>query len=472
MTLINVQPMTMQNGDRVTSYTNTVGPAQETFTFLTAQETVILRNKGSKNISYTINEQSSVLGRSESAKVTGSITSITLSSEQGTQQFEIWADEAGSTSVDNETLNNLTSQLAQNAKINKFGYNLDEGLRNYRNALADVDRNPLKIACVGDSITYGLWSSDIIKTNWAGRLRTIMQSKLGDVGIGAYPITSLGYANVTPWTFTGTWNNQNASGSMGKFMYGAAGATATITVTGTSFDLIYGKTTAGGASVSVTVDGVEKGPINCFSNTGSVYGNVLSVTGLTAGSHTVVITGAAIIEGLIGYNPISATGNKGCYVHNLGTPSATAAWLSPQASKIVSYGGGAHLYIIALGINDARNNTANFYTQMGTLISTMQSTGASVLLLPMFMTNDPSAGAIQAYPSLVQQQYQLADQYNCGLIDIYSRWGKSWNTAQIGGLMGSNTFNGNSGNDNTHPSDKGHRDIANAIAYHLVGQVS
>jgi lysophospholipase L1-like esterase len=98
LTVINVQPTKMRNGDTITSYTDTVGTVSQTFTFLTAQETVVLTNKGTKDISYTIGSQSGTLGRSESVKVTGSITFMTLSSEQGTQAFDVWADESGNNS--------------------------------------------------------------------------------------------------------------------------------------------------------------------------------------------------------------------------------------------------------------------------------------------------------------------------------------------------------------------------------------
>jgi lysophospholipase L1-like esterase len=118
MPLINVQPKQMQNGDNVTSFSDTVGTENTTFTFLQSQETVILRNKGTKSITYNLGGQSGSLGRSESVKVTGSVTEFTLSSEQGTQAFEIWAEEVGSllpTGGNDPRVDSLVSQLAQKA---------------------------------------------------------------------------------------------------------------------------------------------------------------------------------------------------------------------------------------------------------------------------------------------------------------------------------------------------------------------
>lgn len=98
MPIINARTKEMQNGDVVLSYSNTVGPQSETFTFLTPQETVILFNRGSKGISYTIDIQSGTLFPSQYVKVTGMIADLVLSSQGGTQHFEIWAEEAGTVS--------------------------------------------------------------------------------------------------------------------------------------------------------------------------------------------------------------------------------------------------------------------------------------------------------------------------------------------------------------------------------------
>jgi hypothetical protein len=71
MVQINITPKEMQNGDVVTSYTNTVDASGATFTFLKPQETVILKNKGTKNISYTIGSNTGNLLPSESGTTTG-----------------------------------------------------------------------------------------------------------------------------------------------------------------------------------------------------------------------------------------------------------------------------------------------------------------------------------------------------------------------------------------------------------------
>jgi hypothetical protein len=112
MPTINIAPKAMQNGDNVTVYKDTVGPQQQTYTFLTSQERVILKNSGSKNITYTVGSQSGSLGPSQSVEVKETITSINLTAEQGTQQFEIWADESGTKGISPEAVQSLGDQVS------------------------------------------------------------------------------------------------------------------------------------------------------------------------------------------------------------------------------------------------------------------------------------------------------------------------------------------------------------------------
>jgi hypothetical protein len=112
MPTINIEPKAMQNGDNVTTYKDTVGPQQQTYTFLTSQERVILKNSGSKNITYTVGSQSGTLGPSQTVDVKETISSINLTAEQGTQQFEIWADESGTKGTSPEAVQSLGDQVS------------------------------------------------------------------------------------------------------------------------------------------------------------------------------------------------------------------------------------------------------------------------------------------------------------------------------------------------------------------------
>lgn len=74
--------------------------------------------------------------------------------------------------------------------------------------------------------------------------------------------------------------------------------------TGTSAALVYAKT-AGGGTASVMVDGVEKGPLEMYASPNQL-GQTFPVTGLTAGTHEVVIKSL---------NPTKPTGSTGWTIY-------------------------------------------------------------------------------------------------------------------------------------------------------------
>jgi hypothetical protein len=147
MPTINIAPKAMQNGDNVTVYKDTVGPQQQTYTFLTSQERVILKNSGSKNITYTVGSQSGSLGPSQSVEVKETITSINLTAEQGTQQFEIWADESGTKGISPEAVQSLGDQVSS-----------------FTTQLADIASKTITYDVFPDSTTIGGMANNTVFT--------------------------------------------------------------------------------------------------------------------------------------------------------------------------------------------------------------------------------------------------------------------------------------------------------------------
>lgn len=362
------------------------------------------------------------------------------------------------------------------AKTRNFGYNLDNGLRIFRAGVADIDSNPVKIAVVGDSIAFGAYSSDILNTNWVSRLRKILQTKLGDVGVGNYPIpsdTTPTQLALSPWTLTGTWTVTTYGSIFGRWMSATGTANSTtLTFNGTSVDLIYHRGTSGASSgVSITIDGVAQTAPN-FYGAASTVGDIQSYTGFSAGNHTLVITAPATgyiyIEGLIAYNTPAGTA-KGCYVFNMSNPGARTDYFVNNTAKMTIATKNPHLYIIALGVNDARLAPTSYYDNLKKMIQDFQSFNGSVVLLPYCISD--TTQNLANYTVVMQQQYQLANELNCGLIDIFARWNTYLEAKNIG-YMGGTLYDGTNGTDIYHPSNKGHRDIANAISMHLIGQLS
>lgn len=289
--------------------------------------------------------------------------------------------------------------------------------------------------------------------------------------MGNYFLPSLSTERtLTPWwTFTGTWTHEQNDCISQKNVYsGGTVSTATLVFTGTEISIIHRKGSNGSANgVTVTIDGVSKTPPN-FYNAATTYNNVTTYSELSAGEHTMVITADptagkyCFLSDALVKNPVES-GDKGCYVYDFGMPSiATSAFVS-SASAIVPITG-AQLVMIELGIND-RANPAQFLANMRTILTAISaSTTTSILLVAANMISDANAAN---YKTIIGYMYQLADEYNCAVVDMYDRWGE-YAVAQAQGLMGETTYTGNAGLDLYHPSDKGHRDYAHAIAANIL----
>jgi lysophospholipase L1-like esterase len=148
MPIISVTPLPMRDGTVISQYKNTVHTSPETFTFQKPQEWVVLYNKGTADLIYTIGTQSGTLKPAQSVEVKQNINSFILSSVRGTQAFEIRSDEegsnlpgaGGSVPVDvSERLNEFDAQLAK--KLNKdetLSFEKSKNLFNKDDIIPDV----------------------------------------------------------------------------------------------------------------------------------------------------------------------------------------------------------------------------------------------------------------------------------------------------------------------------------------------
>jgi lysophospholipase L1-like esterase len=366
----------------------------------------------------------------------------------------------------------LATSLAQNTKkIEHFGYNLNDGLLAYRIALSNVQNQMVRVFGIGDSVMRGEYSSVESTKSWVGKLRISLQNNYGNAPgegfIGTYE-GSLPAGAGSRWTLGAGWQAAFGGGLQGLYAKSQGSLNpASVTFTGTSVTLLYSRESDGGVG-NITIDGsapATNPTINCF------YGqrdHTLSVTytGLTNGTHTLSVTPATTanvgIEGIIANNDATS----GIQVNRLGISGRTSAqWnnaLFSQRWNTMK----PDLAIIALGLNDSNTSVplATYKANLATLIQTFQSYGSSVLLVPYFQ---PDTGWIKLAPwsDYVQVNYDLADQYNTGLVDIYRAWGTSYSFAQGKGLFGltTNNFSGASGTNTGHPGDKGYGYIAQVV---------
>lgn len=159
---INAIPHTMQNGDRVIQYQNTVGVIPETFIFDNVQETVNLYNKGNDLIHYAIGVNTGDLAPSETVTLKGSFSSVTLNANSKTQHFSLWAEESGSLGVTPEAIQGLNVKIADLQKsIEEGNGNGSSGAKKSVVFLGDFqgENNEVKIQ---EAIDYA--SANSIKT--------------------------------------------------------------------------------------------------------------------------------------------------------------------------------------------------------------------------------------------------------------------------------------------------------------------
>lgn len=131
MPLITNKPRIMGDGTKITTYTDSVGPAFVTYTMEKEQESFTIYNKGLQPIVYTVGATSNVtVNPGQSSTVSANFTSFQVKSTSGVQQFLVETDESGDEFEDVKVkklsdrigvllgdLETTNAQLAENATI-------------------------------------------------------------------------------------------------------------------------------------------------------------------------------------------------------------------------------------------------------------------------------------------------------------------------------------------------------------------
>lgn len=343
-----------------------------------------------------------------------------------------------------------TALANTNKSVNQTVINADIGLRNWRTAMADVRAGNSKIYnlnFLGDSFTEGYLITDKVNNTFAGRVRTALATKYGDVGKGIVPAYISSIIN-SPQNWTTSGFAEFVMGTYGicghSLQTTTTGSTASVVVSGTDVHLIAMKGVwATAVCINCKVDGVDKGTF-ALNNATTIISDITIATGLTDGNHTLLITtldtSAVMLIGAYG-----TKGTKGIRVNNIGRAGAFS-FDAQRSSSVLDAEFTVMkptLTIVEFGINDAGGSIplATYKTQMQNIISKALSQGDCLLLAPTMLTADAPYREIQR---------QLAIENNCAFIDIANRWGGSMPTL----FKASDTY---------HPNEIGDYDIASAI---------
>lgn len=140
-------------------------------------------------------------------------------------------------------------------------------LRPWLTALGNRENAAAKALFIGDSITEGKGATSETQT-WANRLQYLLQSRFPTVGVT--PTLTSRYQTIVHHAVSLPLNNGTITGSPTKQAFFAFGfhnysmsgtQTWTITVTGTSADLLFGKSGSSG-TLYYTVDGGAQTTVN------------------------------------------------------------------------------------------------------------------------------------------------------------------------------------------------------------------
>lgn len=373
-----------------------------------------------------------------------------------------------------------------------FGYNIESGLANWFMRRAEALNRIVRINITGDSITRGSYSSNDVTKSYGAVLRNLMAVQYGDCGYGyinareghagiATSETASGaYGQPKRVTFLDAADTSYTPGLIGNGGFGGEYMRINLdckcvfnNVVGKKFTLLYvdlpGGGEWGGGKASIEVDGVVV-LSGVGDNTVAVDTPRTVTFGVAAGTHTIrLITtnNRFAVSGLI-----CETADTGIQVNRVGRESWKAADWANRADSIHQSWRltPADLTIVALGTNDTNpGNISQYKTNMTKLINEILFTGSDILLYAM---HQPGVGWANAalWPQFVEAQYELAQEFNLGLLDGDRLMFNSWTEAREMGFMGPapNDFSGGSGSDLVHPGDKGYRYMALSIAQILM----
>lgn len=362
-----------------------------------------------------------------------------------------------------------------------------------QNFLAAIAAGKARVGATGDSVLQGYASSNPDTKSFLGLLTTDLKARWGDGGSGfksaSYSSTFINAGNpafTAPWasalySLTGTWINETAvlNGPSSYYLGSTtAASTVTRTVTGITVKIVTFGAPASAGNFTYSIDGgAETGAINgTQASSGPV---VTTITGLTPGPHTVVLTvvpnaTTSYFGGISGENAtgvvvdnFSRSGSDSSYFNNSDAQAAGATW-----SGGYNYPGDLNIWEPA--VNDGFRNFTGDTWAKNTRIwleavrnpPSGNGNGASdpLIVLPHIGRWDvptaaggPASGTgTYTYSDIAIRARGMAEAYGAALIDLWGLYRNSYNYfASLSGF-GSLTSPGVPGADLVHPGDIGH----------------
>lgn len=372
----------------------------------------------------------------------------------------------------------------------------------WRTARRETDERLVSVCIIGDSISGGETASNWLTHGYVNLVRQYLQSKYGDGGSGFVGLTfrALGNPGGGQVTETGAWTNDDTENGITRMAVRptapGSGATMTFPVRGTIVDIwfktyngspVLAPTEAAYGTFDYRIDAGAWVPVNLNQATGILK---VTVSGLSAGDHTVTIratTGTGKFFGVSGRNATGLVINNMSYsgsgITNLGrttkgmtTPLDTAE--NTMAFRTIMATAPHDLVIHNLGGDtglDVADDTlfqSELWNGLNVEYNAIQKAGFEeelpdvAVVLGHTMTADIVGPPFNQYERDFMQhrttQRQFAETVGAAVIDVHAAGGRSVKLWDDLGFWGGSP-GGVAGPDQIHPSNAGHREIANLV---------
>lgn len=330
-------------------------------------------------------------------------------------------------------------------------------------ALANRAEARCTIVQIGDSITEGAHCSDLGKATTPARLTQSLRARFPVAGVtggrGWIPARNSSPGTTSIVTVAG---GSSSTGWGPNWVYESLSTgtdTLTVSLTGTSFDIMYLKGSGFGVGY-YTIDGGAAVTFDT-SNATSLDGNILHVS-MAAGTHTIVVGwssgGTVYIDGFIEYNGDETAGIN--VVRGGYSGSSTSTWLSQTTWYDSIPPLAPALIVLQFGVNDSNPTIGNltaaqFKTNLQSLIAGLRGKFTTPPPFILSMLYQTSNSYVEPWANYVAAAKQIAaGDAAIVMLDHSVRMPATTASATYGLYYG----------DNVHPSDKGYALIAETFA--------
>ncbi|MFI5877527.1 hypothetical protein ACIBAH_34860 [Streptomyces sp. NPDC051445] len=354
-----------------------------------------------------------------------------------------------------------------------------------KRAAAKAGTGKANVAVIGGSSAVGFYASNLLTKSWPGVLGTSLQAVNGDGGSGfvsalfsASGIAGNDTAAINQWTSggglvaqTGTWaiGGLPVGPGWGYLYTSTSTSSMTWTVRGTSVTIYTLGGDGGRSSWTYSIDGAAAVTVTDSTSTGLTVLKT-SVTGLSAGTHTVKVTHTGTASQYLSVCGVSAEMNSGVVLNNFGRKNANAGQYLPSGR--VGWNGGssypADLLIYGVSPQDVIDGVAvdTWASQVRQHLSQVKdggsNTGATdiVFVLPHIGQADAQAYRFQDF---ADRTYALANTFEAAVVDFWNLGRNSWNFFNSLGYWGNQAAPGSTGTDAVLHSDAGHSYMAGVL---------